>query len=156
MAKFQSPRAITRPTIIEPERNVNLICNLHISNIKSISQSIAKQGGDNCFTSELWNDGFAWVILYGHRHWLYLKPNIDIWKRVARIQSSKIINKISKNKDNKQNLETNRRGETKWSVRSTNGQPLCRIETNGKKNRSYCNATHELVFQFMKYICNNV
>jgi hypothetical protein len=27
LAKFQSPRAITRPKIIEPERNVNLICN---------------------------------------------------------------------------------------------------------------------------------
>jgi hypothetical protein len=27
LAKFQSPRAITRPKIIEPEQNVNLICN---------------------------------------------------------------------------------------------------------------------------------
>ena len=27
LAKFQSPRAITRPKIIGPERNVNLICN---------------------------------------------------------------------------------------------------------------------------------
>jgi hypothetical protein len=45
LAKFQSPRAITRPKIIGPERNVNLICNLslytHIPNIMSISQSIA-------------------------------------------------------------------------------------------------------------------
>jgi hypothetical protein len=47
LAKFQSPRAITRPKIIGPQRNVNLICNLslytHIPNIKSISQSIAKK-----------------------------------------------------------------------------------------------------------------
>jgi hypothetical protein len=43
LTKFQSPRAITRPKIIGPEWNVNLICNLslytHIPNIKSISQS---------------------------------------------------------------------------------------------------------------------
>jgi hypothetical protein len=49
--------AITRPKIIEPERNLNLICNLslytHIPNFKSISQSIAKKRGDNCFISEL-------------------------------------------------------------------------------------------------------
>jgi hypothetical protein len=49
-AKFQSPRAITRPKIIGPERNVNLICNsslyTHIPNIKSISPSIAKKSGD--------------------------------------------------------------------------------------------------------------
>jgi hypothetical protein len=51
LAKFQSPRAITRPKIIEPERNVHLICNsslyTHIPKIKSISPSIAKKGGDN-------------------------------------------------------------------------------------------------------------
>ena len=45
LAKFQIPRAITRPKIIGPEPNVHLICNLslytHIPNIKSISQSIA-------------------------------------------------------------------------------------------------------------------
>jgi hypothetical protein len=44
LAKFQSPRAITRPKIIGPERNINLICNsslyTHIPNIKSISPSI--------------------------------------------------------------------------------------------------------------------
>jgi hypothetical protein len=48
LAKFQSPTAITRPKIIGPERNVNLICNLslytHIPKIKSISLSIAKKG----------------------------------------------------------------------------------------------------------------
>ena len=64
LAKFQSPRAITRPKMIGPERNVNLICNLslytHIPNIKSISQSIAKKSGDNCFISEL----RTWVTLY--------------------------------------------------------------------------------------------
>jgi len=57
LAKFQSPRAITRPKIIGPEQNVNFICNLslytHIPNIKSISQSIAKKSGRNCFISEL-------------------------------------------------------------------------------------------------------
>ena len=46
------------------ERNVNLIFNLslytHIPNIKSISQSIVKTSGDNCFISELW----IWVTLY--------------------------------------------------------------------------------------------
>jgi hypothetical protein len=56
--------ATTRPKIIGPERNVNLICNFslytHISNIKSISQSIAKKSGDNCFISEL----RTWVTLY--------------------------------------------------------------------------------------------
>ena len=56
LVKFQSPRAITRPKIIGPERNVNLICNLslytHIPNIKSISQSIVKQSDDNCFISK--------------------------------------------------------------------------------------------------------
>jgi hypothetical protein len=60
LAKFQSPNAITRPKIIRPERKVNLICNLslyiHIPNIKSISQSIAKKSGDNRFISELRND----------------------------------------------------------------------------------------------------
>jgi len=64
LAKCQSPRAITRPKIIGPERNVNLICNLslyiHKPNIKSISQSIAKKSGDNCFISELQ----TWVTLY--------------------------------------------------------------------------------------------
>ena len=64
LAKFQSPRAITRPKIIEPERNVNLICNLssytYIPNIKSISQSIANKSGRNCFISEL----RTWVTLY--------------------------------------------------------------------------------------------
>ena len=57
LAKFQSARAITRPKIIGPERNVNLIYNLslytQISNIKSISQSIVKKSGRNCFISEL-------------------------------------------------------------------------------------------------------
>ena len=47
LAKFQSPRAITRPKIIGPERNVNLICNsslyTHIPKIKSISPSITKK-----------------------------------------------------------------------------------------------------------------
>ena len=64
MAKFQSPRTITRPKIIGPEWNINLICNLslytHIPNIKSISQSIEKQSGENCFISEL----RTWVTLY--------------------------------------------------------------------------------------------
>jgi hypothetical protein len=44
LAKFESPRAITRSKIIGPERNVNLICNLslytHTPNIKSLSQSL--------------------------------------------------------------------------------------------------------------------
>ena len=47
LAKFQSSRAITRPKIIWPERNVNLICNsslcTHIPKIKSISPSIAEK-----------------------------------------------------------------------------------------------------------------
>ena len=47
LAKFQNPRAITRPKIIGPERNVNLNCNsslyTHIPKIKSISPSIAKK-----------------------------------------------------------------------------------------------------------------
>ena len=64
MVKFQSPRAITRPKIIGPERNVNSICNLslytNIPNIKSISQSVAKKSVNNCFISEL----RTWVTLY--------------------------------------------------------------------------------------------
>ena len=64
LAKFQSPRAITQPKIIGPEQNVNLICSLslytHIPNIKSISQSIAKKSGHNCFISEL----RTWVTLH--------------------------------------------------------------------------------------------
>jgi len=51
LAKFQSPRAITRPKIVGSERNVNLICNsslyTHITKIKSISPSIAKKSSDN-------------------------------------------------------------------------------------------------------------
>ena len=47
LAKFQSPRAITRPNFIGLERNLNLICRLSvytpIPNIKSISQSRAKK-----------------------------------------------------------------------------------------------------------------
>ena len=47
LAKFQSPRDITWPKIIGPERNVNLICNsslyTQISKIKSISPSIVKK-----------------------------------------------------------------------------------------------------------------
>jgi hypothetical protein len=47
LAKFQSPRAITLPKIIGPERNVNLICNsslyTHIPKIKSISPSLKKK-----------------------------------------------------------------------------------------------------------------
>jgi len=47
LAKFQIPSAITQPKIIEPEQNVNLICNsslyTHIPKIKSISPSIAKK-----------------------------------------------------------------------------------------------------------------
>jgi hypothetical protein len=47
LAKFQSPKAITRPQIIGPERNVNLICNsslyIHKPNIRSISPSITKK-----------------------------------------------------------------------------------------------------------------
>ena len=34
LAKFQSPRAITRPKIIGAERNVNLICNSSLYNLK--------------------------------------------------------------------------------------------------------------------------
>jgi hypothetical protein len=44
--KFQSPRAITRPRNLGPERIVNMICNsslyIHIPKIKSISPKIAK------------------------------------------------------------------------------------------------------------------
>jgi hypothetical protein len=64
LSKFQGPRAITRPKIIGPERNVNLICNsslyTHIPNIKSICQRITIKSGDNCFISELRN----WATLY--------------------------------------------------------------------------------------------
>ena len=51
MAKFQSPRPITRPKINGLERNVNLICNsylyTHKPKIKSIYPSIAIKSGDN-------------------------------------------------------------------------------------------------------------
>ena len=79
LAKFQSPRAITRPKIIGPERNVNLICNLslytHKTNIKSISESIAKTSGRNCFISEL----RTWVTLsVKHKTEKYRKRKRDI------------------------------------------------------------------------------
>ena len=64
LAKFQSPRAITRSKIIGPKRNVHLICSLslytHMPKIKSISRSIAKISGRNGFISEL----RTWVTLY--------------------------------------------------------------------------------------------
>jgi len=51
LAKLQSPRAITRSKIIEPDRSVSLIYNsslyTHIPKIKSVSLSIAKKSGDN-------------------------------------------------------------------------------------------------------------
>jgi hypothetical protein len=51
LAKFQNPRATTQPKIIEPERNVNWICNpslyTDIQKIKSISPSIEKKNDDN-------------------------------------------------------------------------------------------------------------
>jgi hypothetical protein len=64
LAKIQSPRTITQPKIIGPERNVSLICNsslyTHIPKIKSISPSIAKKSCHNCFISEL----RTWITLY--------------------------------------------------------------------------------------------
>ena len=59
LANFQSPRAhnSAKNHWTGTKQNVNLICNLslytHIPNIKSISQSIAKKSGDNCFISEI-------------------------------------------------------------------------------------------------------
>jgi hypothetical protein len=98
LAKFQSPRAITRPKIIGPEQNVHLICNLslytHILNIKSISQSIAKKSGDNCFISEL----RTWIALYitnlvcyTYFHWFF-SPECIFGKQTGYIiQSPKKI-----------------------------------------------------------------
>jgi hypothetical protein len=118
LAKFQSPRAITRPKIIGPEWNVNLICNLSLDlnfgiwvyndelqikftfrsgpiifgrvmalglwNLakylvvttyfsKSISQTIAKKSGDNCFISELrnWATHFVSRLDKNHPHFYY-------------------------------------------------------------------------------------
>ena len=63
LTKFQSPRAITRPKIIGPERNVNLICNSSLytntKNQVNIFKHSEKSGG-NCFISEL----RTWVTLY--------------------------------------------------------------------------------------------
>jgi len=42
LAKFQSPRAITRPKIIGPERSVNLICNLSLYTTYQISSQYLK------------------------------------------------------------------------------------------------------------------
>jgi hypothetical protein len=59
LANFQSPRAhnSAKNHWTGTKQNVILICNLslytHIPNIKSISQSIAKKSGDNCFISEI-------------------------------------------------------------------------------------------------------
>ena len=79
LVKFQSSSAITRPNIIGPERIVNLICNsslyTHIPNIKSISQSIAKKSGRNCFISEL----RTWVTLYVPATINSQYPNIIKW-----------------------------------------------------------------------------
>jgi hypothetical protein len=59
LANFQSPRAhnSAKNHWTGTQQNVNLLCNLslytHTPNIKSISQSIAKKSGDNCFISEM-------------------------------------------------------------------------------------------------------
>jgi hypothetical protein len=51
LAKFQSPTAVSWPKTIQPERISKLICNLWlytlIPKIKSISQFIVKESGDN-------------------------------------------------------------------------------------------------------------
>jgi hypothetical protein len=51
LAKFQSPRAITWPKIIGPERNVNLICNFSLKkslNIpKGLSEAVSRRRIDN-------------------------------------------------------------------------------------------------------------
>jgi hypothetical protein len=76
---------ITRPKIIGAERNVNVICNwllyTHMPNIKSISQSIAKKSGRNCFISEL----LTWVTLYKKWkpalliEWVSVVDNVSEW-----------------------------------------------------------------------------
>ena len=43
LAKFQGPRAITRPKIIGPERNVNLIYNSYTKNQVNISKHSEKK-----------------------------------------------------------------------------------------------------------------
>jgi hypothetical protein len=52
------PKAITRPKIVGPERNVNLICNsslyTYIAKIKSISPSIAKKSDDLRYWLHFW------------------------------------------------------------------------------------------------------
>ena len=64
LAKLQSPRAITRPNIIVPERNVNFICNssvyTHMPKIKSIYPRITTQSCDNCFISEFYAPVTQW------------------------------------------------------------------------------------------------
>ena len=77
MAKFQSPRPITRPKIIGLERNVHLICNsylyTHIPKIKSIYPSITKKSGDNKIFDQ---------IPKGHdsakNHWTGTKHKLDL------------------------------------------------------------------------------
>jgi hypothetical protein len=79
LAKFQSQRAITRPKIIGPKRNVNLICNLslytHIPNIKSISQSIAKLEAQ-------WADPVS-LIFHSALRKLITEPSISAFHQVS-------------------------------------------------------------------------
>jgi hypothetical protein len=83
LAKFQSPRAIIRPKIIGPKRNVHLICNsslyTHMPKIKLISQSIAKKA---VTTVGLWNlakffslclEILAWFLVYEYSDELQIK-----------------------------------------------------------------------------------
>jgi hypothetical protein len=83
LAKFQSPKAITRPKIIGPERNVNLICNLslytHIPNIESISQSIAKQ--EMCASQNT----PVYINYQTVKNYIYSNGDLDLWPNDPKI-----------------------------------------------------------------------
>ena len=101
LAKFQSPRAITRPKIIGPERNVNSICNsllyTHIPNIKSISSSIAKKVVTNKYLAKFQSPrAITRSKIIGPERNVNLICNLSLYTHIPKIKS--ISQSIAKKK----------------------------------------------------------
>jgi hypothetical protein len=94
LAKLQSPRAITRPKIIGPERNVNLICNssiyTHIPKIKSISPSIAKKSGAIKYLAKFQSPrAITQPKIIGPKRNVNLICNLSLYTHIPNIKFSK-------------------------------------------------------------------
>jgi hypothetical protein len=101
LAKFQSPRAITRSKIIGPERNVNLICNsslyTHISKIKSISPRIAKKVVTTKYLAKFQSSrAITWPKIIGPERDVNLICNLSLYTHIPNIKS--ISQSIAKKK----------------------------------------------------------